>query len=124
LTDIVARSHARGMPICLHICGQTLPIIEMMASTGADILSVDQIDMVAAKNLVGTKACLLGNVKPAETLLKGTPAAVMAEVRNIIEQVGDSPKGLIISSGCEVPFHTPPENLDALITATRIYGQR
>ncbi|MBC8014968.1 MAG: uroporphyrinogen decarboxylase family protein [Sporomusaceae bacterium] len=124
LTEIVARSHAKGMPICLHICGKTLPIIEMMAATGANILSVDQIDLAAAKNLVGTKTCLLGNVKPAETLLKGTPASVTAEVRNIIEQAGDSPKGLIISSGCEVPFNTPPENLDALMTATRIYGQR
>lgn len=124
LTEIVARSHAKGMPICLHICGKTLPIIEMMASTGADILSVDQIDMGAAKNLVGTKTCLLGNVKPAETLLKGTPAAVMAEVKNIIEQAGDSQKGLIISSGCEIAINTPPENLDALMTATRLYGQR
>lgn len=124
LTEIVAHTHAKGMPICLHICGKTEPIIEMMATTGADILSIDQIDMTVAKNLVGNKACLLGNVKPAETLLKGTPSSVMAEVKNIIECAGDSPKGLIVSSGCEVPFNAPSENIDALITATRMYGQR
>lgn len=124
LTDIVARSHQKGMPICLHICGKTEPIIEMMADTGADILSIDQIDMSVAKKLVGHKAGLLGNVKPAETMLKGTPEAVMAEVRNIIEQAGDSPRGLAVSTGCEMPFNVPPENIDALITATRIYGQR
>jgi uroporphyrinogen decarboxylase len=124
LADIVARAHARGLPICLHICGKTQPIIEMMADTGADILSIDQIDMAIAKQLVGHKVGLLGNVKPAETMLKGTPASVMAEVKDIIERAGDSPRGLAVSTGCEMPFNTPPENIDALINATRLYGQR
>lgn len=123
LTEIVERAHQKGSPICLHICGKTLPIIEIMAATGADILSIDQIDMKSMKELVGDKTCLLGNVKPAETLFKGTPEMVMAEVKDIIEKAGDSPRGLIVSSGCEVPFNTPPENIDALMNATRIYGQ-
>lgn len=123
LTEIVERAHQKGSPICLHICGKTLPIIEMMAATGADILSIDQIDMKAMKDLVGDKTCLLGNVKPAETLLKGTPEMVMAEVKEIIEKAGDSSRGLIVSSGCEVPFNAPPENIDALLNAARIYGQ-
>lgn len=123
LKEIVDRAHQKGMPICLHICGKSEPIIEMMAATGADILSVDQIDIQTAKKLVGDKVCLLGNVKPAETLLKGTPEMVMAEVKEIIEKAGDSPRGLIVSSGCEIPFNTPSENIAALINATRIYGQ-
>lgn len=122
LSEIVDRSHQKGSPICLHICGNTLPIVEMMAATGADILSIDQIDMKAMKDLVGDKTCLLGNVKPAETLLKGTPEMVMAEVKDIIEKAGDSPRGLMVSSGCEMPLNTPPENIDALINATKIYG--
>lgn len=123
LTEIVERAHQKGSPICLHICGKTLPIIELMAATGADILSIDLIDMKAMKDLVGDKTCLLGNVKPAESLLKGTPEMVMAEVKDIIEKAGDSPRGLIVSSGCEIPFNSPPENIDALINATRIYGR-
>ncbi len=124
LTDIVNRAHEKGIPICLHICGKTTPIIELMAATGADILSIDQIDMTVAKNLVGSKACLLGNVKPTDTMLKGTPATVMAEVKEIIACAGDSPRGLIVSTGCETPFNAPPENIDALMQATRLYGQR
>lgn len=123
LTKIVERAHQKGSPICLHICGKTTPIIEMMATTGAEILSIDQIDMQIAKEKVGEKVCLLGNVKPAETLYKGTPEMVRAEVREIIEKAGDNPRGLIVSSGCEVPFNTPHENIAALIDATRIYGQ-
>jgi uroporphyrinogen decarboxylase len=29
----------------------------------------------------------------------------------------------ILSSGCEVPINTPPENVDALINAARKYGR-
>lgn len=124
INDIVARAHARGMPICLHICGISRPIIELMADTGADILSIDRIDMAEVKSLVGHRACLLGNVQPAETMLKGTPASVTAEVKAIIESAGDSPRGLIVSTGCETPFNAPPENIEAVMTATRLYGQR
>ncbi|MHB1405294.1 MAG: uroporphyrinogen decarboxylase family protein [Desulfitobacteriaceae bacterium] len=123
LKDIVDRAHKKGSPICLHICGQTTLIIELMAESGADILSVDQINLGVAKSKAGDKACLLGNVKPAETLLKGTPEQVTAEVREILETAGDSPRGLIISSGCETPLNTPPANIDALIGAVRKYGQ-
>lgn len=124
LTEIVERAHQKGLPICLHICGKTTPIIELMAATGADILSIDQIDMQTAKEKVGDKTCLFGNVKPAETLLKGTPEMVAAEVKEIIEKAGDGPRGLIVSSGCEIPFNTPAENIAALIDAARYYGQR
>ncbi|MDF2569489.1 MAG: mtaA [Sporomusa sp.] len=123
LTDIVARAHAKGLPICLHICGKSTPIIELMAETGADILSIDIIELSLAKKLVGSKACLLGNIKPAETMLKGTPEKVTAEVKEIIQNAGDSPRGLIVSTGCETPFNAPPENIDAVMTATRRYGQ-
>ncbi|WP_094603540.1 Uroporphyrinogen decarboxylase [Sporomusa silvacetica DSM 10669] len=123
LTDIVARAHVKGLPICLHICGKSTPIIELMAETGADILSIDIIDMALTKKLVGNKACLFGNIKPAETMLKGTPEKVAAEVREIIQNAGDSPRGLIVSTGCEIPFNTPPENIDAVMAATRLYGQ-
>lgn len=123
LAEIVERTHRKNTPICLHICGKTLPIIELMADTGADLLSIDQIDLGAAKGLVGDRVCLLGNVKPAETLFKGTPEMVAAEVKEIIEKAGDSPRGLIVSSGCEIPFNTPPENIHALINATMVYGR-
>jgi uroporphyrinogen decarboxylase len=124
LKEIVEYTQAKGSPIVLHICGKTTKIIELMADSGANVLSIDQIDMAVAKEKVGSRVCLLGNVKPAETLYKGNPEKVMEECREIITKAGDSPGGLILSSGCEVPFDTPPENIEAVINAARIYGRR
>ena len=47
----------------LHICGKTTPILEPMAETGAKILELDNVvDLGEAKERVGRKICLMGNV--------------------------------------------------------------
>lgn len=122
LQEIVNYAHSKGSPIVLHICGKTSQVIELMAESGADVLSLDLIDLGEAKIRVGDRVCLLGNVRPAETLLKGTPEQVREECRQVIAKAADNPRGFILSSGCEVPFNTPPENLDALIQAAREFG--
>jgi uroporphyrinogen decarboxylase len=115
----LARIRSLGMPPILHICGRTSHVIDLMAESGAAVLSVDQIDLVEAKAKAGDKVCIMGNVRPAETLLGGTPADVRAEAERCLADCGDSPRGFILASGCEVPIETPPENIHALIDVAR-----
>ncbi len=107
----------------LHICGDTMPILEDMVDTGATVLSLDnQLDLAAAKAKVGHKVCLAGNVKPY-TLWKGTPEQVAAEVKDCLRQAYDSPKGFILSSGCGLSIGTPAHNVLAMMDAARQYGK-
>ncbi len=122
LKPIVDGGHSRGAPVVLHICGKTDMTVELMADSGADILSVDRIDMAAASTKVGERCILLGNVKPAETMLLGTPEQVDAEARALIKALAGRGRGFILSSGCEIPFATPPENIKALIEASHKYS--
>lgn len=119
LTTALAEIRRLGFPPILHICGRTASIIEMMADSGADVLSVDQIDLAEARRLVADRVCLMGNVRTAETLLDGTPETVRAEALRCLLACADSPRGFILASGCEVPVETPPENVHALIAAAR-----
>ncbi|MGD0152619.1 MAG: uroporphyrinogen decarboxylase family protein [Thermacetogeniaceae bacterium] len=108
----------------LHICGDTSRIWTEMADTGAATLSLDNIvDLAAAKEAVGNRVCLMGNVSPAQTLHKGTPADVEAEARSCIRKAYDSPKGYFLAAGCQIPIGTPVENIKALIDTARIYGK-
>ena len=111
----LARVRAHHMAPILHICGRTSTIIDLMADSGAMVLSVDQIDLKEAKEKAGKRVCLMGNVRPTETLLGGTPDDVRREARQCLVDAGDNPGGFILSSGCEVPIATPPENLMALM---------
>ncbi len=111
-----------GLPAVLHICGKTTPVWDAMLNADFDIWSVDNIDMGAAKERVGHRVCLVGNVVPAN-LLKNTPEQIDAEAKEICEKGMGSARGFILGSGCEVPINTPPENVDALINAARKYGR-
>lgn len=124
LKEVYAHIHAQGLPGVLHICGRTRRVIQAMADSGADVLTVDDIDMAEAKRLVGDRVCLMGNVSPADGMLKGTPATIQALVADVVAKAGDSPRGLIVATGCEVPLGTPPANMQAFLESGRALGRQ
>lgn len=108
----------------LHICGNTKKIWTLMADTGAGSLSLDDvIDLEAAKNTVGDRVMLMGNVKPTATMYLGKPIDVEKDVRECLKKAYDSPKGYILALGCGFPIDTPPENVHALRGAAIKYGK-
>jgi uroporphyrinogen decarboxylase len=122
LQEVVRRLHAQlDVPVFLHICGKTTHIVDYMAKTGADALELDfQNDFGEMKRAVGSQVCLEGNVDPSGVLLQGTPELVYRKSRELIQSAG--PGGFILSSGCEVPRDTPPENVEAMVRASRDGG--
>ena len=122
IKPLVERIQELGYPAILHICGKTHLLFEQMAETGANVLSLDRVDLAEAKERVGDKVCLMGNVTPAETVLTGSPEDVDAEAKQCIDKAQDNPAGFILSTGCEVPINTPFENVHALMEAARKYG--
>ena len=120
LSDHIHKN-AGGIPAALHICGKTKPSWTAMLEAEFDFWSLDAVDLGEARKAVGHRVALMGNVVPAN-LLKNTPEQIDAEAREICEKMGDM-SGFILSSGCELPINTPPENVDALINAARKYGR-
>jgi MtaA/CmuA family methyltransferase len=113
---------ACGIPLSIHICGNTNAIISDMGKTGARILEVDwKLDMAAARAAVPATTVLMGNVNPSDPLVLGTPDQVTTAARKVIEATGG--RGLILSSGCALGRDTRPENLKALVAAAEQYGQ-
>lgn len=123
LKEVYDRIHSYGLPGVLHICGKVKRVIKCMAESGADILSIDDIDLLDAKELVGDKVTLMGNISPADGFFKGNPALMESMVKESIAKACDSPKGYIVASGCEVPIKTPHENMVAFLEAGRKYAK-
>lgn len=108
----------------LHICGNTKRIWQDMADTGAGVLSLDDtIDLEEAKQAVGHRVTLFGNVKPTETMLFGTPEDVWRDAKECLRKAADNPKGYILSLGCGLPMGAPVENIHALFQAARNFGK-
>lgn len=123
LAQVIDYIHSRGKTVTLHICGKTAKIWEAMAEAGADCISIDNdASLAAAKVKVGSKVRLMGNVKPSEIMLQGSPADVRLAVLAGVREAYDNPKGYIVASGCSLPTETPFANIDAMLDAVREIG--
>ncbi|MBI2928458.1 MAG: uroporphyrinogen decarboxylase family protein [Verrucomicrobia bacterium] len=108
-----------GAATLLHICGDMTPVLEWMADTGAHVLELDsKVSLRAAKQRVGQRVCLMGNLNPVTVLWQGTPADMAAAAHAAIVDAG-AKGGFILGSGCEVPPAAPRENLTAMVRAAR-----
>jgi uroporphyrinogen decarboxylase len=115
LEQLIRSIHESGAKAGLHICGETKSLLRDMAATGADFLSIDEMDLALARQEVGDKVVLMGNVS-TNLLLEGTPEQVAAAAKECLERGGQS---LILSSSCDVPTDAPKENVQAMVAAGR-----
>ncbi len=112
LKDLISKLKKDGAKVGLHICGNTKPILHLMADTGADYLEVDQAVDLKDARIQAEKTCIIGNIGTSE-LLSGSKENITELSKNCIKIAGD--KGYILSSGCEVPYGTPIENIQAMV---------
>lgn len=116
-TRLVAAIHDAGAAAKLHICGDTAPIVDLMARTGADVIDLDwMVPLDKARGTVGPGVTLCGNFDPVGVLLRGTPESVAAAAQECLRLGGSR---FILMPGCEVPPGTPEANLRAFCPGDR-----
>jgi uroporphyrinogen decarboxylase len=73
LKELVGRIKAKGKYAMIHICGDTTRILKDIAEIGPNCFSIDQkVDLKKAKEILGGKVCVAGNVSPSGAFLSGT----------------------------------------------------
>jgi MtaA/CmuA family methyltransferase len=103
---------ALGVPVRLHICGNTRAHLAGMGRLGCAIVDLDSMAPLAlAREQMGPDQVLLGNLNPVMVLRNGTPALVTAAVAACHRDAGPR---YIAGAGCEVPPDSPAENVRAL----------
>jgi uroporphyrinogen decarboxylase len=106
-----------GVKVFMHICGDTIDRLEMLAETEVEGLSLDsKVDFAVAREKLGPDYLLIGNVDPIDPLLFGSPEQVFEHCKKVIMQAGLEGH-LILSAGCQVPEETPAPNLEAMMKA-------
>jgi len=101
------------------VCGDATKNLEIMTHTYPDSIFVDEnINMKTAQDIFQPKGILLGGNIPLTTImLFGTQQDNMQYVIDLIDNVGSN--NLIIATGCDMPYDTPPENVIGVIQATK-----
>ncbi len=109
---LVQGVHALGVPVRLHICGNTRPLLADMGALGCEIVDLDYPSpMDEARAAMGPQQVLLGNLHPVEVVLNGTPDRIRDALAVCL--AGAGPR-YIVGAGCEIPRGTPAANLHAM----------
>jgi [methyl-Co(III) methanol-specific corrinoid protein]:coenzyme M methyltransferase len=105
-----AQTPSLPRPTVLSVCGRTDHAMPMLAHTGADAISVDQMTDLKAARLALKDTLLFGNLDPVAALWSGDEARVVEAVQQSKEAGVDA-----IWPGCDLVPSTPIKNIKAIL---------
>jgi uroporphyrinogen decarboxylase len=99
----------------LHTAGPVETSLSYYPSAGVNLANIDYC--VSLSNAVETlpNTCLNGNIKPL-SFVDGNSEEIAATAGGILNAMADR-GGFILSSGCEIPPESKPENIVAMVSA-------
>ena len=107
-----------GDPICwLNITGQTAPILDLFAETGADLFNIDYLVPISIAMQKLPHHCINGNIKPFN-FISGDEEVIQREARELLKET-QFRRGFILSPGCEIPLESKVSNIEAMIQAIK-----
>ena len=110
--------------VILHNCGNTGHCTDAMVRSGASAIHVgNRADMVAVLQAAPAGLPVLGNIDPVGIMQQAAPDQVYAAVSDLLEKTAAF-DNYILSSGCDVPPHTPSANIKAFYRALADYNEK
>ncbi|MDR3567830.1 MAG: uroporphyrinogen decarboxylase family protein [Syntrophobacteraceae bacterium] len=100
----------------LHIAGPVEHILPLYGEIGVNIANFDYcVAPVRAREAL-PQLCLEGNIKSLD-FVDSSPGAIAAQSGQLMDFFEDR-GGFILSSGCEIPPESRPENVVAMVSST------
>jgi uroporphyrinogen-III decarboxylase len=127
-SQIVNAVRYLGPHIYIHTCGAINDRLEMMAESGAsgieclDPPPIGNVSLEDAKDRIGHKIFIKGNIDPINVMLQGNVEDVKRDAAHRIE-VGKTGGGYILSTACSIAPYTKRENILALTDVAEEVGQ-
>jgi uroporphyrinogen decarboxylase len=104
--------HTLGVPVKLHICGNTTHLWPMLAQLRPDIFDLDYLsDPDEAYHAFGPEVIRCGNINPVD-IQNLSADEVFIRCRDLIGK--EKGRRFMLSGGCEITVDTPVENLLAM----------
>ncbi len=113
IKSLVAR---KGIPLLLHSDGNITKILPDLVEIGFNAIhpiEPESMDILQARQIVGNKVCLIGNLSLGYPLGTGTPDDVIKETSILMRKMAPG-GGYCFSSGNSIPDYIPYENWRAM----------
>lgn len=113
-----------GVSTIYHTCGNTTHLVNEMANSGVDGISLDSkevgVDLIEIAKILTKYVLIIGNINPSGVMLRGKPEDVRKEVTSLMEMM-DPYANFVLSTGCDLPQETPLENIKAFMETGKNY---
>jgi uroporphyrinogen decarboxylase len=112
---VIQRIKAKGAEMLVHICGFTTDRLDLVARTGAGIVSVDyKVDLAQAAPILEGKMAFAGNMNPVAVMQVSDPKGVEEACLSCIRKAGPR-SSHILMPGCDIPPQVPLDNIRAMV---------
>lgn len=117
----------RGFKVQCHWDNDLTPYLETIKKLADDIprghlmMDFEKTDMKKAKEIIGDRIALYGNV-PSALLVYGSTTEVEDYCKQLIKDCAEG-GGFVLAAECETPWDSKPENIRAMIDTAEKYGQ-
>ena len=96
--------------------------LEAIAETGSDAIGVDwTIDIGAARQRVGQRVALQGNLDP--NVLFASPESIARETKSILDSFGPADTGHVFNLGHGISQFTSPDHVSVLVDTVHDYSR-
>jgi len=110
---MIAHMHMLGKPVIVHICGNVIPIYELLKELVSECISVDSmVNIREAKNVISGKK-LMGNV--STILLQNGPIDRIQNASNNLLDCGID----ILAPACGMSAKTPVDHIKAMTSVVK-----
>ncbi|MGD9983213.1 MAG: uroporphyrinogen decarboxylase [Porticoccaceae bacterium] len=114
VAGLTREAEGRAVPVILFTKGGS-PWLDAIADTGCDAVGLDWcMDIGQARDQVGNRVALQGNLDPA--VLRASATVVVAEAERIVRAFGAGP-GHVFNLGHGISPDAPPDRIAALVDA-------
>ncbi len=123
--EIVDAVQDENFIVVYHNCGDNINLMtDAIYSCGAKVYHFgNAVELTEMIPHAPADALVMGNVDPAGQICNGTPESVRAATLHVMETCSSAPN-FCISTGCDVPPHSPWANIDAFFAAVEEYYAR
>jgi uroporphyrinogen decarboxylase len=125
LAAVVAKAHERGAYVLKHTDGNVDSLLDMFAEVGIDAFHPSDpssgMEISDVKRRYGDRFTVCGGIDTGDPLSNWPVDELVAEVRRRIRELAPG-GGWMIASSNSVHSSVRPENYQALVMATRTYG--
>jgi uroporphyrinogen decarboxylase len=117
------RIKKNGGIVFYHGSEKSIPHLKIMSSLSFDTINIgDGIDIGKAKDAIGNRKCIMGNLDTIHVLKPKLPEEVEKETKEIVRSAMVR-GGYIFCTGEGISRDTPEENVRAMVKAAKLYGK-